>query len=101
MTIRAFVARDKFNQETYVDHEVFGRFKFQTKFVTSGVTIVTVTGQQVLSTAMAYFSWDIDQILGRHFIHEDRVLFESILYVPLKILGPKSFSDPHYEIFFA
>lgn len=100
ITIKAFVARDKYNQESYVYHEVYGRFEFKTKFLTSGVTIVATKRQQVVSTSMVYFSQEIDLTLGRPFSHEDRVVFESVEYVPLIIQGPKHFDDPHYEIFF-
>lgn len=100
ITIKAFVSRDKYQQVNYVYHEVYGRFEFKTKFLTSGVTYVADKRQQVVSTSMAYFSEDLDLTLGRPFSHEDRIIFESIEYVPLLILKPESFYDPHYEIFF-
>ena len=60
-----------------------------------------IRGEEVLSIAMIYMSLDIEGggYLNRALDHNDRIKFDGIEHVILKIVKPKAFSDPHYEVY--
>lgn len=63
--------------------------------------VTTITGEKALSSAMIYLPhWIEDSgYLVRALSHKDRIKFDNIEHVILKIDEPKHFSDPHYEVY--
>jgi len=53
-----------------------------------------MAGEEVVSSAMVY-------LLDRALTHEDRLKFDGIEHVILRIDKPKAFSNPHLEVYLA
>ena len=77
------------------DVDVKGKINYATRLVRD------IRGQEVLSVAMIYLPGDIDDDLGRSLDHEDKLKFDGINHAILKIIKPKAFSGPHYEVYVA
>ena len=67
---------------------VKGKIIYKTKMIRD------MAGEEVVSSAMVY-------LLDRELTHEDRLKFDDIEHVILRIDKPKAFSNPHLEVYIA
>jgi len=67
---------------------VKGKTIYKTKLIRN------MAGEEVVSSAMVY-------LLDRELTHEDKLKFDGIEHVILRIDKPKSFSNPHLEVYLA
>jgi len=67
---------------------VKGKIIYKTKLIRN------IAGEEVVSSAMVY-------LLDRELTHEDRLKFDGVEHVILRIDKPKAFSNPHLEIYLA
>ena len=83
--------------------DVMGKIEYKTRLIRdlTGEQVVAGTIGAITSSAMILLSASIDTNLGRALSHKDKLKFNSIEHVILKIETPKAFSDPHYEVYVA
>ena len=67
---------------------VKGRIEYKTKLIRD------IAGEEVVSSAMVYLE-------NRDLGHEDKLKFDDIEHVILRIDKPKAFSNPHLEVYIA
>jgi hypothetical protein len=83
--------------------DVKGKIEYKTRLIRdlTGEQVVTGTKGAVMSSVMVLLpeSIETDSYLGRALSHEDKLKFNSIEHVILKIDKPKAFSNPHYEVY--
>jgi len=83
--------------------DVMGKIEYKTKLLTdlTGEQVVAGTRGAMVSSVMVLLSASIetDAYLGRALSHRDKLKFNSIEHVILKIDKPKAFSNPHYEVY--
>lgn len=75
------------------DVPVKGKIEYKTKLVRN------IAGEQVVSSAMVLFPESINVNLERELTHEDRLKFDGVEHVILRIDKPKAFSGPIYEVY--
>ena len=82
--------------------DVMGKIEYKTKLLSdlTGEQVVAGTKGAAMSSAMVLLPESIegDSYLGRALSHRDKLKFNSIEHVILKIDKPKAFSAPHYEV---
>ena len=85
--------------------DVMGKIEYKTKLLSdlTGEQVVAGTKGAAMASAMVLLPESIegDSYLGRALSHEDKLKFNSIEHVILKIEKPKAFSNPHYEVYVA
>ena len=85
--------------------DVMGKIEYKTKLLSdlTGEQVVAGTKGAAMASAMVLLPESIerDSYLGRTLSHEDKLKFNSIEHVILKIDKPKAFSNPHYEVYVA
>lgn len=83
--------------------DVMGKIEYKTKLLSdlTGEQVVAGTKGAAMASAMVLLPESIegDSYLGRALTHEDKLKFNSIEHVILKIEKPKAFSNPHYEVY--
>lgn len=85
--------------------DVMGKIEYKTKLLSdlTGEQVVAGTKGAAMASAMVLLPESIegDSYLGRALSHEDKLKFNGIEHVILKIDKPKAFSNPHYEVYVA
>ena len=85
--------------------DVMGKIEYKTKLLSdlTGEQVVAGTKGAATASAMVLLPESIenDSYLGRALSHGDKLKFNGIEHVILKIDKPKAFSDPHYEVWVA
>jgi len=85
--------------------EVMGKIEYKTKLIAdlTGEQVVAGTKGAAMSSAMVLLPESIegDSYLTRALSHEDKLKFNGIEHVILKIDKPKAFDNPHYEVYVA
>lgn len=97
-------ATDKWGEpEDTEDIPVKGKIEYKTKLIRdlTGEKVVAGTAGATMASAMILLSESIenDSYLGRALSHDDKLKFNDIEHVILKIDKPKAFDDPHYEVY--
>ena len=84
---------------------VMGKIEYKTKLLSSltGEQVVAGTKGAAMASAMVLLPESIedDAHLTRALSHEDKLKFNGIEHVILKIDKPKAFDNPHYEVYVA
>lgn len=80
---------------------VKGKIEYKTKLIRDlkGEGVVAGTAGAAMASAMVRFPGSIDVDLGRDLSHEDKLKFDGVEHVILKIDKPKAFSSPIYEVY--
>ena len=85
--------------------DVVGKIEYKTKLLSSltGEQVVAGTKGAAMASAMVLLPESIegDLYLNRALSHEDKLKFNNIEHVILKIDKPKAFDNPHYEVYVA
>lgn len=83
--------------------DVMGKIEYKTRLIRElgGEQVTAGTIGAITASVMVLLpeSIESDSYLGRTLSHEDKLKFNSIEHVILKIDKPKAFSDPHYEVY--
>lgn len=83
--------------------EVMGKIEYKTKLLSdlTGEQVVAGTKGAAMASAMVLLPESIEDelYLGRALSHKDKLKFNNIEHVILKIDKPKAFSNPHYEVY--
>ena len=85
--------------------DVMGKIEYKTRLLKElgGEQVTAGTAGAAMASAMVLLSESIEDAacLGRALSHKDKLKFNDIEHVILKIEAPKAFSDPHYEVYVA
>ena len=85
--------------------DVMGKIEYKTKLLTdlTGEQVVAGTKGAAMASAMVLLPESIegDSYLKRALSHKDKLEFNDIEHVILKIDKPKAFDNPHYEVWVA
>ena len=85
--------------------DVMGKIEYKTKLTRElgGEQVVAGTTGAAMASAMVLLPESIETVayLGRALSHQDKLKFNGIEHVILKIDKPKAFSNPHYEVYVA
>jgi len=73
---------------------VKGKIIYKTRLISNMAGEEVVTSIGLVSSAMVY-------LLDRELTHEDRIKFDGVEHVILRIDKPKAFSNPHLEVYLA
>jgi len=85
--------------------DVMGKIEYKTKLLRdlTGEQVVAGTSGAITASVMVLLPLSIedDSYLDRALSHRDKLKFNDIEHVILKIDKPKAFDDPHYEVWIA